>query len=376
MLKILYLAPEHYTGALGLFVQAHGRMGNQSRLVTLFRSRSRYPEDICLSLPLVGSHPGLMALRRVAYRSHGKKGAYAPREGCPPIWKPANIAEKLFFQARDSLWAPRIYRAIEEYQLMDFDIYHLEGGLGFFRDGRMIRKLKTMGKGIVCSYHGTDLRQRGVIAEIDALSDLNLTCELDLVSRHPRMNYLFLPIDTSRFIPREHRGTAQRIGHAPTSRYFKGSDRIIRVCKELERELGVRLVLIEKKPHQEALRLKNSCDIFIDQISNLGGWGYGMNSLESLSMGIPTCTNMVPQYEEFLPDHPFINVNGHNLKERLIQLIQNSELRREKGREGREWARRHHDIQVVMDQLYGYYHKLGWFGGEVMEKKALQKGRA
>jgi len=376
MLKILYLAPEHYTGALGLFVQAHRQMGNESRLVTLFRSSSGYPEDICLDLPLVGPHPRLMALRQRVYRTHGKQGAYTPLIGHPPFWRPANLAEKLFFRARDILWAPRIYRAIGEHRLLDFDIYHLEGGLGFFRDGRIIRRLKAMGKKIVCSYHGTDLRQRGVLPEIDAISDLNLTCELDLMSMHPRLNYLFLPIDTSRFVPREHRGKARRIGHAPTSRYFKGSDRIIQVCRELERDFGIQLVLIESKPHREALRLKHSCDIFIDQISNLGGWGYGMNSLESLSMGIPTCTNLVPQYEEFLPHHPFINVDGQNLKERLVQLIQDPELRGRKGREGRQWVERHHDIPVVIKQLYQYYCRLGWLGEGVGGKPALENQRA
>jgi glycosyltransferase involved in cell wall biosynthesis len=150
------------------------------------------------------------------------------------------------------------------------------------------------------------------------------------------------------------------IGHAPTSRYFKGSDTIIRVCHELEREYGLKFLLIEKKPHQEALRLKAQCDIFIDQISNLGGWGYGMNSLESLSMGIPTCTNMVPQYEKFLPDHPFINVNEGNLKANLLELIQNDQLRRKKALEGRAWVERHHDIRVVIKQLYDYYRKMGW----------------
>ncbi|MFC1683173.1 glycosyltransferase [Candidatus Zixiibacteriota bacterium] len=362
MLRILYLAPEHYTGALGLFVKAHRELGNHSRLVTLYRSRSDYSEDICLDLPLVGSQPRLMNLRRLVYRTHGDKGAHTPLKGNPPVWKSANMVEKLFFQARDTLWAPRISRALEKYHLLDFDIYHLEGGLGFFRDGRVIRRLKEMNKKIVCSYHGTDIRQRGVIPQIDAISDLNLTCELDLISMHPRLEYLFLPIDTSRFTPREHQGKARTIGHAPTSRYFKGSDAIIRVCRDLENEFGVQLILIENKPHQEALRLKASCDIFIDQISNLGGWGYGMNSLESLSLGIPTCTNMLPQYEEFLPDHPFINVDSENLRERLIALIQDPELREQKARQGREWVERRHDIHRVMEDLYGYYRRLGWSG--------------
>lgn len=360
MLKILYLAPEHYTGALGLFVGAHRQMGNYCRLVTLFQSHSRYPEDICLNLPLVGPHPHLLSLRRLAYRAHGPDGMYTVLQGYPPVWKPVNLLESIFFRFRDSLWAPRINRAIERYRLLDFDIYHLESGLGFFRDARIIKRLKFMGKKIVCAYHGTDLRQRGVIAQIDAISDLNLTCELDLTYMHPQMEYLFLPIDTSQFAPHRHDGKAHRIGHAPTSRYFKGSDRIIQICRELEREHDIQLVLIEHKPHQEALRLKATCDIFIDQIANLGGWGYGMNSLESLSMGIPTCTNMVPQYEKFLPDHPFINVNAQNLKEKLIQLIHEPRLRIKMGREGRDWVRRKHDIRVVIEQLYSHYQRRGW----------------
>jgi glycosyltransferase involved in cell wall biosynthesis len=359
-MKILYISPEHYTGALGLFVEAHRERGNQCRLVTLFRSRSGYHEDICLDLPLVGPQPHLLSLRRLAYRTHGPEGAYTVLQGRPPVWKPANLLESAFFRFRDTIWAPRISRALERYGLLDFDIYHLESGLGFFRDARIVKRLKSLGKKIVCSYHGTDLRQRGVIEPIDAISDLNLTCELDLTLVHPRIEYLFLPIDTTLFNARRHDGQAKRIGHAPTSRYFKGSDQIIEICRELEREHGVELVLIEGKPHQEALKLKASCDIFIDQIANLGGWGYGMNSLESLSMGIPTCTNMVPQYEKFLPDHPFINVNAQDLKEKLVQLIHDPELRSRKGREGREWVRRHHDIQVVIEQLYDLYRQKGW----------------
>jgi len=360
MLKILYLAPEHYTGALGLFVQAHRERGHRCRLVTLFRSRSRYREDICLHLPLVGPRSYLMSVRRAAYRSHGPRGEFAVRDGYPPRWEPANRAERWFFTMRDALWAPFIHRAIARYGLLDYDIYHLESGLGFFRDARIIKRLKARGKRIVCGYHGTDIRQRGVIPEIDRLSDLNLTCELDLLGRHPRMKYLFLPIDLSRFSFSEPRKRVRYIGHAPTNRYFKGSDDIIRICRELERDYDVRLILIENKSHQEALRLKSRCDIFIDQIANLGGWGYGMNSLESLAMGIPTCTNMVAEYEAFLPDHPFIQVDREHLKEQLIRLIQDDRLRRQKARQGREWIKRHHDIGAVMDQLYRYYVQMDW----------------
>ena len=39
-----------------------------------------------------------------------------------------------------------------------------------------------------------------------------------------------------------------------------------------------------------------------------------MNSVESLSMGICTLTEMNDIYNFFIPNHPFINVNADNLE--------------------------------------------------------------
>jgi len=56
----------------------------------------------------------------------------------------------------------------------------------------------------------------------------------------------------------------------------------------------------------------------------------------------------VPGFDKQYPDHPFIVIDGENLNSRLILLIQDKQLRIEKGREGREWVKKYHDpIQVV-----------------------------
>ena len=64
--------------------------------------------------------------------------------------------------------------------------------------------------------------------------------------------------------------------------------------QKLEKEKIVEFDLIEETS-EIAIKRKQRCDLFIDQIGDRGGWGYGMN-LESLSMGI-CLTELNSQYE-------------------------------------------------------------------------------
>ena len=103
-------------------------------------------------------------------------------------------------------------------------------------------------------------------------------------------------------------------------------------------------------------------DIFIDQIGDKGGWGYGMNSVESLSMGVCTLTEMNDVYNSFIPDHPFININSENLDSKLRRLINNREKILAQGEAGKRWVEKKHDIKNVADKLYNYYEALGLLG--------------
>ena len=244
-------------------------------------------------------------------------------------------------------------------RLWDYDLYHLEQGMGIFRDSRVMLELKKKGKKFACFYHGNDVRNRGIIPAIDQISDLNLTSELDLMAKYPGIKYLFLPIETSLIPIAKNQNEKIRIAHATRSRMNKGSDFIIEVVSKLEQSYPVEMVLIENLPHAECMEIKSKCDIYIDQIADKGGWGYGMSSVESLAMGIPTCTYLNQRYLEFIPDHPFINVSYETLECELKRLIENRDLLIEKGNSGREWVVKHHDIDSVMDKLYGYYAEAG-----------------
>jgi hypothetical protein len=362
LIKILHLCDQNWVGASSLFVEYHSRLGNKSRLVTLAECKNEFPEDICLHLPLVRGSGVDKTLRRMVNLLH-RNAPKSLDSGGVRYWTPRSRLEMLMFALRDTLWAHKIYSIIDRYDLMDYDIYHLDSGTGFFRDSRIIKKLSAMGKKVVCYYIGTDIRDRGVIPEIDALSDLNITTEFDHLALHPDLEFSFLPFEPAKHRVRTEENSGLRICHAPRNRALKGTARIIEVCREMERRHGVELVLIEGRPHAEAIEIKMTCDIAIDQIGDMGGTGYGVNSLETLSMGIPTLTSFTPEFEAFLTDHPFITVNDANLPEKLETVILDRELRRRKAAEGRRFVEKYHSADRVVQSIYGMYRERGWVDG-------------
>lgn len=367
MLRILHIAPFNTAGVPIAFVKAERALGIDSRLVTFRRNQYGFEEDICLDLPWIEGRAFRLvrdrlssASRRARTREQGRNG-----EGLayPLVWTPKSRLEAALISIRERLWRSRIQAVLRQLDFYDYDLYQLDGGLDFSRTGTYAQALHGRGKKIVCCYLGSDLRTRGVIPEIDAVSDLNFTVEFDHLRLHPRMTYLFFPFDPWRYQVRDRDNPRLRVFHATTNRRYKGSDQIIQVGKRLEQEYGIEFLFVERKPHAEIIALKHTSDIVIDQITNLGGVGYGISSLEALSMGIPVCTNLPADYEAFIPDHPFITVNGDTLYERLVDVIRNPALRQQHGRHGRRWVEQYHDARNVVRQMQTMYRERGWIEG-------------
>jgi hypothetical protein len=60
---------------------------------------------------------------------------------------------------------------------------------------------------------------------------------------------------------------------------------IIEAVTNLAKSKDIELVLIEGLKYRDSLVLKAGCDLFIDQLGELG---YGVSALESMALGIPT----------------------------------------------------------------------------------------
>ncbi len=361
-MKIAYIAPENTVGSLTLWKKAHEQRGNICEFFTLYPTRNRLDNGYCLNLPLVSTSDWYLRSRHWYYRHfRGGAGDYQEKPGYPPVWSPSNPLEAWYFKGRDWLWSRTIEPFIDAHGLRDYDIYHFEWGMDFYRDGRFAQEMANLGKGIACTYHGQDLRTRGVFPEVDAVSRLNLTSELDLLPKHPNLKYLFLPVDTERLTPRVEVGDPIRICHSPTNRFYKGSEVIIPACEAVARDIpGVEFVLIENQPYEEVLELKRSCDILVDQVYNRGGWGYGMNSVEAMALGLCCVTELVPEYEDFLENHPFINVTAETLYDRLSALVKDRDRLRVMKEKSREWVVKVHGLEATSRQLYTYYDELGW----------------
>jgi len=349
--RILHIAPMNTSGVPGQFVRAERKLGFDSRLVTLFHDKRDYFEDICLDLPLI-DFPGTRFVKKFVSSPEKLKVGnelFIPDE-IPPVWHPHSRLERLFVELRDRMWRPRIERAIKEYKLDEYDVYQLDGGLDFYRFPRFIPAMKKRGKKIICCYTGSDLRTRGVIPEIDDLADLTVSVEFDHLQLHPNIHHVFFPIDVSAFqSKRSANNGIVRIGHAPTNRKAKGSDIIVPVLKELELTHPVETVLIENLPYQKAIEVKGTLDIFVDQIGDLG---YGINSLEALALGIPTCSCLAPGFEDRYPDHPFIVIDENNLRDKLIELVEDPEMRHRYGLKGRDWVLQHHDAIKSVQRIH------------------------
>ena len=356
-LKILYLRTENSSGTLSLFTEAHHRLGNEARYVTLFPTAEGFPEDICLDLPFLPKNKSFIKTKEKLLRG---ENSYIEAHGHPPKWDPS-LWQNSFFQVRDILWRPMISRAIKKHGLDDFDIYHLEGGHGFLRTSAWpLNELKAQGKHFLANYHGVDMRTRGVFPWIDELVDINTSSELDLLEKHDNIKYVYLPYAVDQHEAKFKSNSPLKICHATRDRYWKGSDAIIEACTKLEKSHGVEFVLIENKTHKETLQTKAECDIYIDQVANLGGWGYGMNSVEALLMGLCCCTNLIPKYENFLGEHPFVNVSKETLYEDLATLVINKDKIQTKRQAGRRWVEQTHGLKAVMRSVYDIYLGQGW----------------
>ena len=356
MLKILHIAPLNFAGVPYDFYKMHIACGDESRIVTLHKNERVFPEDICLNLPLPNQTLAKI-LRKQKVQSLEVEGRTTAH-----FFESKNVFEKTYYKLYDFLIQPKIEKAISDYSLNDFDIIHYDGGLDFYRDSKQALKWKKAGKKIVCCYYGSDLRIRGLIKELDEISDLNLTSEFDHLSLKKDLEYLFYPYDTSE-LPKKKERTRDviKIVHSPTNRKYKGTELIVSVIDKIKKERKIKFLLMENVERQKLLEIKSECDISIDQVGGtMGGTGYGKAGLETLAMGIPTITNMTKDYADWLPENPFIVANNFDeLYSALIKLVDNESYRIENGKKGIAWVNKYHSFESVNKNLMKLYREKG-----------------
>ncbi len=358
MKSVLHIAPENTAGVPYNVMSMQNMFGMPARLVTFYKIPYNFPEDICLNLELPRSRLAMKWREYKQSRMHSDiKEQDIDKWTHMPEFNPRNSFEKAYMKYRESKNQGKLLKALDDINADSFDIIHFDGGIDFFSDSRLAKKWKSEGKKIVNCYFGDDLRTRGIVKEMDELSDLNLTFEYDHTLRHPNINFLFFPFDNSpvKYISDEEYNKRKtiRIVHSPTHRYIKGTPEILEAIEKVKKSRNIEFVLVEDTPRDEVIKIKQTCHIAIDQIGNRGGTGYGINSLETLSMGLPTITDMNCGMDKWLPENPFIVADKENLPEKLMHLIDNINNINRPGL--REWVDRYHSYNSVFEKLQNYY---------------------
>jgi len=340
-------------------------LGMRARLLTLYKIPFDFPEDVCLDLTIPRSKAA-MKWRAIKHSLLHKsiKAKNIDSLTHMPYFKPANPLEKAYMQRREKKNEKTFMNALKELDLDSFEIIHFDGGIDYYSDSRLAKKWKSSGKKIVNCYFGDDLRTRGIVKKMDELSDLNLTFEYDHTMRHPNINFLFFPYDKEKidYVSDEVYNSPKtiRIIHSPTNRFVKGTDSVIEAIEKVKssgREFE--FLLVENQPREKVIEIKSTCHIAIDQIGNRGGTGYGINSIETLAMGLPTITDMNGGMNSWLPENPFIVAGADNLAYKVIELLDNRDFLLSKRKSSRDWVIKYHSYESVFKKLMEYYEKAG-----------------
>jgi len=282
------------------------------------------------------------------------------------------------------LWRLRYYLVLLRAALT-CDVFIFTFGSAFRADRRDYWLLKRLGKRIVSVFLGSDTRYwYAYTQEAELLgTDADIRPYLDTVLKEQAHDYLAVKLETVRQaeaysdvilalpdaaqlqtrpymrlnIPIDltcidcaiHDRARPLVVHAPSARSIKGTDRILEVVAELQRD-GVcfDFRLIEKTPNRVVREVLSESDIVIDQLNSET---VATLALEALAAGNVVLARYLPDRVRIAPDCPVVNVNGGTLAARLREVIEDRELRGRLARLGRPYVERYHSHVVVAKQI-------------------------
>lgn len=152
-------------------------------------------------------------------------------------------------------------------------------------------------------------------------------------------------------------GRRPRIVHAPSNSGIKGTSLILEALERLKSRFDFELVLIENKPHAEAMKLYRSADLAIDQV--LAGW-YGGFAVEVMAMGKPVAAYIRDEDRGFVPSAmwdniPILRLDPRTLDDDLARILAEPAALVEAGARARRYVERWHDPMKVAKAMTAIY---------------------
>jgi len=259
-----------------------------------------------------------------------------------------------------------------------FDIFHFHYGLSFFFLHLDLIILKLLKKKIIFHFHGSDIRNLNYVKEL--INDTNpkipkstfkQKINLWIIKKFSNKilvstpDLLELVGDEAILLPntvdleywkkpnRKIKNNKLRIIHAPSRRFLKGTEVILKAIQDLKKRENVKFSLIEGEDFDKVKNLYQNADIAIDQL--LIGW-YGIFAIECMALGIPVVANIREDLKvSFFPELPVIHATKKTLPLVLSKLVEDQDLRKDVGRKGKQFVENYHDSSKVAKKLLDIY---------------------
>jgi hypothetical protein len=284
----------------------------------------------------------------------------------------------------------------------DYDIIHFNAGRSLMKSSpggipwlsrADLAYFKMLGKGIVVTYQGCDVRQKTVCEDIfeingcryctnpcspeldahkaymvegfDRYADAIFSLNPDLLNVLPsRAEFLpYTTIDPAEWtpVPLDPNKRAFTILHAPTNRGLKGTPFILEAVDTLKgSHPEVELLLVEKVPHDQVRAYYERADLVIDQL--LLGW-YGGFAVEAMALGRPVLAYIREEDLHFIPDEmradiPVLNANPGDVAAVLERAITHRVELVDVGAKSRAYIEKWHDPLKIADRVKATYERI------------------
>lgn len=273
-------------------------------------------------------------------------------------WKVRNVhATDTYLKYPSDLRWPRDREEIEQcYE--EADVIHNMDRMALYQlldNGR--------GKPAILHHHGSRLRMDPRRTYAEGKGHTQLVSTVDLLEDAPGATWLPAPFDLD-WIAERYGGIPRRgvkIGHAPTVREAKGTDKILAAIAQVKKSRSaVEQRLIENVQWKVCLSSKATCAIFIDQLT----LGYGCNGIEAMALGIPLISGWEEpadrkRFVEATGEQPpFIEATRETLVTQIMRLVDAPDLRAQKGQIGRAFVERWHSEAKAVSILKPLYERV------------------
>lgn len=242
----------------------------------------------------------------------------------------------------------------------DFDIIHVHSGMMWTGlDAPLIKIFQH--KPLIVHYHGSDLRE-GYGMHYQRFADKKIVATPDLLKYVPDAVFVPNPVE---IIPSYFdEKTIPYVIHMPSLREKKGTELILEAMNELKREkLNFRFELVENESHEKAMAELNKAHIVIDKVVGLRDKVFlasmGMVSLEAMSAGKLAMCSMTSSMFKYYPECPVISVvpTVLSLKTDIHYFIENIDICKRVGIEGRKYIEKYHTPKIVAKQIMNIYEE-------------------